>query len=92
MAREPGSSEPIQGGPAGEVADRRQLGRLVTLLVALLVGVIFVVQNSDRVELRFLFLDVTTRVWAGLVVALALGAVLGQAAEAVWNRRRRDRD
>jgi uncharacterized integral membrane protein len=69
--------------------DRRQLSRLVAAGVALLVGVIFVVQNSERVETTFLVFNVTTRLWVGLLVALLLGAVLGQAIEAVWNRRRR---
>jgi uncharacterized integral membrane protein len=69
--------------------DRRQLSRLVAAGVALLVGVIFVVQNSERVETTFLVFNVTTRLWVGLLVALVLGAVLGQAIEAVWNRRRR---
>jgi uncharacterized integral membrane protein len=69
--------------------DRRQLSRLVFAGLALLVGVIFVVQNSERVETTFLVFNVTTRLWVGLLVALLLGAILGQAVEAVWNRRRR---
>lgn len=69
--------------------DRRQLSRLVIAGLALLVGVIFVVQNSERVETTFLIFNVTTRLWVGLLVALLLGALLGQAVEAVWNRRRR---
>lgn len=69
--------------------DRRQLSRLVVAGLALLVGVIFVVQNSERVETTFLVFNVTTRLWVGLLVALLLGALLGQAVEAVWNRRRR---
>lgn len=69
--------------------DRRQLSRLVAAGLALLIGVIFVVQNSERVETTFLVFNVTTRLWVGLLVALLLGAILGQAIEAVWNRRRR---
>jgi uncharacterized integral membrane protein len=53
---------------------------------------VFVVQNSERVETTFLVFSVTTRLWVGLVVALVAGAILGQALEAVWRRRRRARD
>lgn len=87
--------EPSHGDAPGatgrEGADRRQLTRLVVAGVALLVGVIFVVQNSDRVEMTFLVFEVTARLWVGLLFALLLGAVLGQAVEAAWNRWRRRR-
>jgi uncharacterized integral membrane protein len=62
--------------------------RLVVAVVAALCAVIFVVQNSDRIRLRFLFVDVTTRLWVGLVVSLVLGALLGQAFGALRRRRR----
>jgi hypothetical protein len=32
---------------------------------------------------------VRTRVWVGMLVTLLLGAVLGQAVEVLWRRRRR---
>jgi len=50
-----------------------------------------VVQNNDRIELNFLVFEVTTRLWVGLLVTLVLGALLGQAAEVLWARRRRRR-
>lgn len=46
-------------------------------------------QNSDRIDLHFLFIDVRTRLWVGLVVSLVLGALLGQVFGA-FRRRRRD--
>jgi len=76
--------------PGGGV-DARLIARLVVGLAVVVLAVIFVVRNSERVELRFIFFDVTTRVWVGLVVALVLGALLGQGIEAVVRRRRRRR-
>ncbi|HEX6237142.1 MAG TPA: hypothetical protein VFZ68_08105 [Acidimicrobiales bacterium] len=74
--------------PGGGV-DARLIARLVFALAVVVLAVIFIAQNSERVELRFVFFDVTTRVWVGLVVALVLGALLGQGIEAVVRRRRR---
>jgi uncharacterized integral membrane protein len=71
-----------------DAARRAVDARLVVAAVAALCAVIFVVQNSDRIRLRFLFIDVTTRLWVGLVVSLLLGALLGQAFGALRRRRR----
>jgi uncharacterized integral membrane protein len=95
MAYEPGRSDPVGsgdgplGGGAVEGRDRRQVTRLVVAGVLLLVGLIFVLQNSERVETTFLVFNVTTRLWVGLLCALLLGAILGQVVEAAWQRRRR---
>jgi uncharacterized integral membrane protein len=94
MAYEPGRGDPAGSGPLpggeSERRDRRQVSRLVVAGVALLVGLVFVLQNSERVETTFLVFSVTTRLWVGLLFALLLGALLGQAVEAAWRRRRRD--
>ncbi|HEX6423906.1 MAG TPA: LapA family protein [Acidimicrobiales bacterium] len=76
-------------GRAG--ADRRRAVRLAVAGVAILVAVLFMAQNNDEVDLNFLVFEVTTRVWVGLLVTLVLGALLGQAVEAMWGRRRRRR-
>lgn len=81
-------SEESSDVPGGGV-DARLIGRLVFALAVVVLAVIFIVQNSERVELRFIFFEVTTRVWVGLVVALVLGALLGQGIEALVRRRRR---
>jgi uncharacterized integral membrane protein len=78
-------------GGAGEgrsSVDKGRATRLAVAGIAILVAVVFIAQNNDRVELNFLVLSVTTRVWVGLLVSLALGALLGQGAEALWARRR----
>jgi uncharacterized integral membrane protein len=64
---------------------------LIGLVLLAVASVIFIVQNSDRSKVRFLFFSVTTRVWVGVVVAIALGVVLDRLF-AIWWRRRRDRE
>ena len=64
---------------------------LVGLVVLAVASVIFIVQNSDRSKVRFLFISVTTRVWVGVVVAIALGVVLDRLFS-IWWRRRKERN
>lgn len=71
--------------------DRRLVTRVVVGVVVVVLVILFVVQNSERVETTFVFFDVTTRLWVGLVVALVLGALLGQVVEALWARRKKRR-
>lgn len=88
IGQEPSGLSP-DDGRAG--ADRRRAVRLAVAGVAILVAVLFMSQNNDEVDLNFLVFEVTTRVWVGLLVTLVLGALLGQAVEAMWGRRRRRR-
>jgi uncharacterized integral membrane protein len=78
-------------GPLEESSDgpdRRLITRLVVGVVVVVLAILFVVQNNDRVQTSFVFFDVTTRLWVGLLVALVLGALLGQAVEVLWARRK----
>jgi uncharacterized integral membrane protein len=63
--------------------------RLVVGAAVVILAILFVVQNNDKVEMSFVFFTVTTRLWVGLVVALVLGALLGQAVEVLWARRKK---
>ena len=88
MAYKPESSDvPLEESSDGP--DLRLITRVLVAVAAVVLAVLFVLQNSDRVKTSFVFFDVTTRLWVGLVVALILGALLGQAAEAVWERRKK---
>jgi uncharacterized integral membrane protein len=80
-------------GDEGAGIDKRRAARLAVAGIAVVVAAIFMAQNNQRVELRFLVFEVTARLWVGLLVTLLLGALLGQAVEALWKRRgsRRDR-
>ena len=54
-------------------------------------AVIFIVQNSERTNVDFLFVDFESPVWVALLVAIAIGVVLDRLF-VYWWRRRRDRD
>jgi uncharacterized integral membrane protein len=53
--------------------------RLAVGGVALIYAIIFVVLNTSRVRIHFVFFTVSTHLWVGLLVCLAIGALLGQA-------------
>ncbi|HEX5946141.1 MAG TPA: LapA family protein [Acidimicrobiales bacterium] len=85
-------TEVTGGGPWDDdkrgTTDKARAVRFAVAGIAILVAALFMAQNNDRVELNFLVFSVTTRVWVGLLVTLVLGALLGQAAEVLWARRR----
>jgi uncharacterized integral membrane protein len=88
VAYRPESSDvPLEQSSDGP--DLRLIARLLVAAAAVVLAILFVMQNSDRVEMSFVFFDVTSRLWVGLLVALILGALLGQAAEALWERRKK---
>lgn len=75
-----------------EGVDKRRAARFAVAGLAILVAVVFMAQNNERVELNFLVFDVTTRLWVGLLATLVLGALLGQGVEVLWQRRKRRGD
>ena len=64
---------------------------LIVLGIVAIVAVIFIVQNSARTDINFLFFDVNSRVWVALLVAIAIGILLDRLF-IYWWRRRRNRD
>lgn len=62
--------------------------RLIGFIVIAIVAVVFVVQNSEKTTVRFLFIEVEARVWAAVLIAIALGVVLDRLFLAWWRRRR----
>jgi uncharacterized integral membrane protein len=69
------------GGPSNQA-------RWIIFGIAAICAVIFVVQNSEKVTIHFLFIDVSARVWVGFVICLALGALLGALIGRWWRRRK----
>ena len=90
MAYQPGRSD-VPLDDSGEGLDTRLVIRLVIGAIIVILTILFIVQNNEKVETSFIFFTVETRLWVDLLVAVLLGAVLGQLAEAMWNRRRRRR-
>jgi len=57
--------------------------------VALLAAVIFVVQNSNEVEMDFLIFGGSQPLWLVIVLSMVLGALFGQAIGLVRGRRKK---
>ena len=51
--------------------------------IAVLVAIIFIAQNSQKVKVKFLFVDTTTPLIFALLIAAILGAVIGYVAPLV---------
>lgn len=58
--------------------------------VAVVVALIFIAQNSQKVKVKFLFIDTTTPLIFALLIAAVLGAVIGYVGPLVRQRRRGD--
>jgi uncharacterized integral membrane protein len=76
------------GGAAAAPRERSWLPRLIISGLALVLAVVFVLQNSQRVEATFLFWDRHPRLWVVILVSLVLGALLGQVVPALVRRSR----
>lgn len=61
----------------GEYGREGLSGKTIAALVALVVLLIFVLQNLDRARVHFLFWDVEARLWVVIVIAAALGFLIG---------------
>jgi uncharacterized integral membrane protein len=55
--------------------------------IAVLVAIIFIAQNAQRVEVQFLFVDTTTPLIFALLIAILLGIVIGYVFPLVRRRR-----
>jgi uncharacterized integral membrane protein len=94
MSDQGSSGDAVVGGaarPAGAAArpaEQNWVPRLIVGGVALVLAVIFIAQNSERVQATFYFWDAEARLWVVILVSLVLGAMLGQLVPAVIRRRR----
>ncbi len=59
-----------------DMNDRIGIGLIVTVIVIIVLA-IFVIQNSDRIEVEFLLFGVSMPLWLMAAFFLVLGAVLG---------------
>jgi uncharacterized integral membrane protein len=67
---------------------RSRLTRLILVALVLIYAVVFIVLNRGKVKIHFIFFTVTSRLWVGFLVCIALGVVLGLAI-GVYRRRHR---
>ena len=63
--------------------------KLVVLGVVLLVVLIFVLQNREKVQFNFLFWDFGLALWVMFVITLVAGVLLGMLGSTLLRRRRR---
>jgi uncharacterized integral membrane protein len=75
--------------PIGQQSKERNW-RNWALGIAVLVAIIFIAQNSQKVKVKFLFVDTTTPLIFALLIAAILGAVIGYVGPLVRRRGRED--
>jgi uncharacterized integral membrane protein len=63
--------------------------KVVVLGVVLLVVLIFVLQNTEKVQFSFLFWDFDLALWVMFVITLVGGVLLGMLGSTLLRRRRR---
>lgn len=61
---------------------------LIGAIVVGIVGLIFVLQNTNKVKTEFLFFSFRTQVWLTIVIAIVIGALLDRLVQMWWKRRR----
>jgi hypothetical protein len=64
--------------------------RILLAVAGVAYAITFIALNTSRVRIHFVFFTVTSRLWVGLLVTLALGVLLGHAL-GVYRRRHRPR-
>lgn len=65
--------------------------RTWALWAAVIVALIFIAQNSQKVKVKFLFIDTTTPLIFALLIAALLGVVIGYVGPLVRQRHRAER-
>ena len=64
---------------------------LIALGIVAVLAVVFVLQNSGKGEVRFLWMESEVRVWLAIVVSIVLGALLDRLGVMFWRRRKKAR-
>jgi len=64
----------MRRAPKGE---RRLSPDTIAAIALVVLGVIFVAENTRRTKIRFIIPEVRVQVWVALLAALAVGVVLG---------------
>ena len=70
---------------------RKSSSRPWALGIAVLLVLILIIQNSQEVKVKFLFIDTTTPLIFALLIAAVLGAVIGYVGPLVRRHRGADR-
>jgi uncharacterized integral membrane protein len=62
--------------------------RLIGIIVVVALILLFVLQNTKKTEIHFLFFDLRAGTWFAILVAIALGVLLDRAFTWWWHRRK----
>lgn len=68
---------------------RQGMGKLIALGVVAVLIVIYIVQNTEDVAVKFLFWSFTWPAWLMLILMLVIGFLVGMATSAVLRRRKK---
>jgi uncharacterized integral membrane protein len=75
-------------GDAQQVDKKRVSPTLIIGLVAVVLAIVFIAQNTDSHDVKFLFWDGEMSTWVVIVIALVLGALIDRVATWAWRRRK----
>jgi uncharacterized integral membrane protein len=75
-------------GDSQEAEKRRVSPTLIIGLIALVLAIIFIAQNTESHDVNFLFWDGEMSTWVVIVIALVLGALIDRVATWAWRRRK----
>lgn len=85
MVNENERKNPAEGGD-GQVS-----WRVIVGIVVLVLSIVFILQNTEEVNIDFLFFDFRVGMWFGLLLAFVLGAVVGWGLHMAWRRRKKNK-
>lgn len=63
---------------------------LIGLIAVGVISLVFVLQNNQSTEIKFLFFDVQGSLWIVILIAIVLGMALDRLLQ-MWLRRRKER-
>jgi uncharacterized integral membrane protein len=77
----------------GQKPSKERSWRFYAAIVIAAIALLFIIQNSQKVEFRFFFVEGQTPLFFGLIIALLLGALVGWLLPRVrGNRRHEERE
>jgi len=77
-----------RGGEAPQGDKTRISPTMIIGVVAAVLALVFILQNTDSHPVTFLFWDNETSTWVVIVIALILGAVIDRVGTWAWRRRK----
>ena len=81
------------GQAPGAQGDQGRSVRFYVVLVLAILALIFVIQNTEETNVKFIFAEANMPLFFTLIISILLGALIGWLTPRVWHSRRdRNRD